>query len=86
MVMRVQLQSQHLWGVIEHGADDDGDDRAVLVALLRVVPPELVHTLAGPNAEGASAVCLTLSRSQTSLTVGTGFVPNAWTMVTMLIF
>ena len=46
MVMRVQLQAAHLWDVIEYGVDDDGDDRAALEALLRAVPPELVHTLA----------------------------------------
>jgi hypothetical protein len=46
MVMRVQLQAQHLWDVIQYGAEDDGDDRAALAALLRAVPPELVRTLA----------------------------------------
>jgi hypothetical protein len=46
MVMRVQLQAQHLWDVIQYGAEDDGDDRAALAALLRAVPPELVHMLA----------------------------------------
>jgi transposase InsO family protein len=46
MVMRVQLQAAHLWDVIEYGADEDGDDRAALAALLRAVPPELVRTLA----------------------------------------
>uniref|UniRef100_A0ACD6A031 Uncharacterized protein n=1 Tax=Avena sativa TaxID=4498 RepID=A0ACD6A031_AVESA len=46
MVMRVQLQAQHLWDVIEYGTDEDGDDRAALAALLRAVPPELVRTLA----------------------------------------
>jgi hypothetical protein len=46
MVMRVQLQAQRLWDVIEYGADDDQDDRAALAALLRAVPPELVRTLA----------------------------------------
>ncbi|KAK1684558.1 hypothetical protein QYE76_045406 [Lolium multiflorum] len=46
MVMRVELQAAHLWDVIEYGADEDGDDRAALAALLRAVPPELVRTLA----------------------------------------
>uniref|UniRef100_A0ACD5V9N0 Uncharacterized protein n=1 Tax=Avena sativa TaxID=4498 RepID=A0ACD5V9N0_AVESA len=46
MVMRVQLQAQHLWYVIELGAEEEGDDRAALSALLRAVPPELVRTLA----------------------------------------
>jgi hypothetical protein len=45
-VMRVQLQAQHLWGVIQYGADDDCDDRAALAALLHAMPPELVRTLA----------------------------------------
>ncbi|XP_071685196.1 uncharacterized protein [Lolium perenne] len=46
IVMRVQLQAQPLWDVIQYGADDDGDDRAALAALLRAVPLELVRTLA----------------------------------------
>jgi hypothetical protein len=46
MVMRVQLQAQHLWDVIKYGVDDEDDDRAALAALLRAVPPELVRTLA----------------------------------------
>jgi hypothetical protein len=46
MVMRVQLQAHHLWDVIQYSAEDDGDNRAALAALLRAVPPELVHTLA----------------------------------------
>jgi hypothetical protein len=49
MVMRVQLQAQHLWDVIEYGADDNGDDRAALAALLRAVPSELVRTLAAKD-------------------------------------
>ena len=54
MVMRVQLQAQHLWDVIEFGADDEHDDRAALAALLRAVPPELVRTLAAKdNAKAA---------------------------------
>jgi hypothetical protein len=31
---------------MQYGAEDDGDDRAALAALLRAVPPELVRTLA----------------------------------------
>jgi hypothetical protein len=46
MVMRVQLQAAHLWDVIEYGAEEEGDDRAALAALLRAVPPELVRTIA----------------------------------------
>ena len=46
MVMRVQLQAQRLWDVIEFGVDDEMDDRAALAALLRAVPPELARTLA----------------------------------------
>ncbi|KAK1626133.1 hypothetical protein QYE76_000448 [Lolium multiflorum] len=46
MVMRMQLQAAHLWDVIEYGAEEDGDDRGALAALLRAVPPELVRTLA----------------------------------------
>ncbi|KAK1620484.1 hypothetical protein QYE76_026001 [Lolium multiflorum] len=46
MVMRVQLQAQHLWDVIQYGADEEDDDPAALAALLRAVPPELVRTLA----------------------------------------
>ena len=54
MVMRVQLQAQHLWDVIEFGADNEHDDRAALAALLRAVPPELVRTLAAKdNAKAA---------------------------------
>ena len=54
MVMRVQLQAQHLWDAIEFGADDEHDDRAALAALLRAVPPELVRTLAAKdNAKAA---------------------------------
>ncbi|KAK1648821.1 hypothetical protein QYE76_066626 [Lolium multiflorum] len=49
MVMRVQLQAQHLWDAIVYGGDDDGDDRAALAALLRAVPPELVRTLAAKD-------------------------------------
>jgi hypothetical protein len=46
MVMRVQLQAAHPWDVIEFGAEEEGDDRAALAALLRAVQPELVRTLA----------------------------------------
>ena len=56
MVMRVQLQAQHLWDAIEYGVDEDEEhaDRAALAALLRAVPPELVRTLAAKdNAKAA---------------------------------
>lgn len=45
MIMRVQLQAQWLWEVVEFD-DDERDDRTALAALPRAVPPQRVRTLA----------------------------------------
>jgi len=46
LVMRVQLQGQGRWEVVEHGVGDYHDDREALGAILRAVPPEMYRTLA----------------------------------------
>lgn len=46
LVMRVQLQGQGRWEVVEHGVGDYQDDREALGAILRAVPPEMYRTLA----------------------------------------
>ncbi|CAH9146107.1 unnamed protein product [Cuscuta epithymum] len=45
ILMKVQLQAQGLWDVIEEGPGEILDDRRAMSALLRAVPPELVRTL-----------------------------------------
>jgi hypothetical protein len=49
LVMRVQLQGQGRWEVVEHGSGDYHDDREALGAILRAVPPEMLRTLAVKN-------------------------------------
>jgi hypothetical protein len=46
LVMRVQLQGQGRWEVVEHGVGDYHDDREALGAILRAVPPEMLRSLA----------------------------------------
>jgi hypothetical protein len=46
LIMRVQLQGQGRWEVIEHGVGDYHDDREALGAILRAVPPEMWRSLA----------------------------------------
>lgn len=46
LVMRVQLQGQGRWEVVEHGVGEYHDDREALGAILRAVPPEMLRTLA----------------------------------------
>ncbi|XP_071685113.1 uncharacterized protein [Lolium perenne] len=54
VLMRVQLQVHGLWEAVNEGDCDEHDDRAALSALLRAVPPELVHVLAAKdNAKAA---------------------------------
>src|SRR6266542_1821243 len=54
IIMRVQLQAQGLWDAVNLGDVNDNEDRLVLAALLRAVPPELVRTLAArDNAKAA---------------------------------
>src|SRR5438105_12485890 len=45
IIMRVQLQAQGLWDVVNLGDIDDHEDRLALAALLRAVPSELVRIL-----------------------------------------
>jgi hypothetical protein len=49
LVMRVQLQGQGRWEVVEHGSGSYHDDREALGAILHAVPPEMLHTLAVKN-------------------------------------
>ncbi|CAN6329357.1 unnamed protein product [Urochloa humidicola] len=47
--MRVNLQAQGLWHAVEPEPDDDiqySEDRLVLAAILRAVPPEMLGSLA----------------------------------------
>src|SRR5438132_6302273 len=54
IIMRVQLQAQGLWDVVNLGDVNDHEDWLALAALLRAVPPELVRTLAArDNAKAA---------------------------------
>jgi hypothetical protein len=46
LVMRVQLQGQGRWEVVEHGVGDYHDDREALGAILRAMSPEILHSLA----------------------------------------
>ena len=46
LVMRVQLQAQGLWTVVDTGAGSERDDRRALGVILRNVPPEMLCTLA----------------------------------------
>jgi hypothetical protein len=46
LVMRVQLQGQGRWEVVEHGVGEYHDDREALGAILRAVPPEMLRSLA----------------------------------------
>jgi hypothetical protein len=46
LVMRVQLQGQGRWEVVEDGIGDYHDDREALGAILRAVPPEMLRSLA----------------------------------------
>ena len=45
LVIRVNLQTQGLWEAIEPGGGDYRDDRLMLSAILRTVPPEMLSTL-----------------------------------------
>src|SRR4051812_46489070 len=45
LVMRVRLQAQGLWEVVEHGAFIDyRDDREALGIILQAVPPEMLRS------------------------------------------
>ena len=46
LVMRVQLQAQGLWTVVDTGVGSERDDRRALGVILRNVPPEMLRTLA----------------------------------------
>jgi hypothetical protein len=46
LMMRVILQARSLWDVIESGEGEFSDDRLATEAILRVVPPEMIPTLA----------------------------------------
>ena len=45
ILMKVQLQAQGLWDVVEDGPGDLLEDRRAMSVLLRAVPPELIRTL-----------------------------------------
>ncbi|KAI4331133.1 hypothetical protein MLD38_029350 [Melastoma candidum] len=45
ILMKVQLQAQGLWDVVEDGPGDHREDRRAMSVLLRAVPPELIRTL-----------------------------------------
>jgi hypothetical protein len=45
-MMRVILQARSLWHVIESGEGDFSDDSLAIEAILGVVPPEMIPTLA----------------------------------------
>jgi hypothetical protein len=54
VIMRTQMQVHGLWDAVNEDDTDDRDDRPTLAAMLRAVPPELVHTLAAKdNAKAA---------------------------------
>jgi hypothetical protein len=54
VIMRAQMQVHGLWDAVNKDDTDDRDDRPALAAMLRAVPPELVHTLAAKdNAKAA---------------------------------
>jgi hypothetical protein len=46
LLMKVILQVRHLWDVIDTGVGEYDDDRTVLEAILRAVPPEMIPMLA----------------------------------------
>jgi hypothetical protein len=46
LVMRVRLQGQGRWEVVEHGVGDYHDDREALGTILGAVPPEMLRSLA----------------------------------------
>lgn len=46
LAMKVKMQSQQLWDVVEYSDSDLHNDRWALEALLAVVPPELGASLA----------------------------------------
>ena len=45
IIMKVQLQAQSLWDVVETGPGDALTDRRAMAVLLRAIPSELVRTL-----------------------------------------
>jgi hypothetical protein len=45
-MMRVILQARSLWDVIDSGEGEFSDDHLATEAILRVVPPEMIPTLA----------------------------------------
>ena len=48
--MRVRLQAQGLWEVVEHGAAIDyRDDREALGIILQAIPPEMLSSLAAKD-------------------------------------
>ncbi|XP_071685414.1 uncharacterized protein [Lolium perenne] len=46
LVMRVKLQRQGRWEVVEHGVGEYHDDREALGTILGAVPPEMLRSLA----------------------------------------